>query len=71
MTPLPGLGLFSPVQPVPHSAGSPFSSAYSIEGFKTDLEWQNSASSCQGMDREGKYFKIYGLVFGQHSSMTG
>lgn len=36
----------------------PFSSAYSIQGFQTDLEWQNPASSCMGMDREGKYFKF-------------
>lgn len=49
----------------------PFSSAYSIQDFQTDLEWQNPASSCMAMDGEGKYFRIYGLVLGQHSSMTG
>lgn len=46
----------------------PFSSAYGIQGFQADLEWQNPASSCMGRDREGKYFRIYGLVLG---SMTG
>lgn len=48
---LPELVLSLTVLVVPSQS---FSSAYSIQSFQTDLERQNPASSCMGMDREGK-----------------